>query len=104
MRLHFPKMVTFIQEQPGNKLYIYFQCIFNDGCGRLGDIPQGMKISVREFEAVFFAEKDIWQIMATQRQAQMATTEYRKRSRLMRPGRDEEQAEREGFPYQAGGH
>lgn len=75
-------------------------CLFNDGCGRLGDILQGIKISVGQFAAAFFAEKDTVRIMAAQRQSQMATKEYRKRRRLKRLGRDEEQ----GLPYQAGGH
>lgn len=79
-------------------------CIFNNGCGRLGDILQGRKISVGQFAVNFFADKDALQIMTAQRQAQMLTKESRKRRRLRRLGRDEEQAGREGFPHQAGGH
>ena len=79
-------------------------CLFNDGCSTLGDILQAMKITAGEFAQVFFADKDTLRIVTAQRQAQMATKESRKRRRLRRLGRNEEQAEREGFPYLPGAH
>ena len=79
-------------------------CIFNDGCNRLGQILEAMGINAGEFATTFFAAKDTFRVVTAQRQAQMATKESRKRRRLRRLGRDEEQAEAEGFPYLAGGH
>ena len=63
-----------------------------------------MGINAGEFATTFFAAKDTFRVVTAQRRAQMATKESRKRRRLRRLGRDEEQAEAEGFPYLAGGH
>lgn len=79
-------------------------CIFNDGCTRLGDMLRAMKINVGQFACKFFMRKDSYRLVTAQREAQQATKESRRRRRLRRLGRDEEQAEREGFPYVAGGH
>ena len=79
-------------------------CIFNDGCSRLGQILEVMDINVGEFATTFFEDKDTFRIITAQRQAQMATKESRKRRRQRRLGRDEDQAEAEGFSYLAGAY
>ena len=79
-------------------------CIFNDGCTRLGEALQAMDIHPGEFAATFFADKDAVRVVTAQREAKMATKEERKRRRLRRLGRDEQEAEAEGFTYEAGGH
>ena len=80
------------------------ECIFSDGCNRLGQILEAMGINAGEFATTFFAAKDTFLVVTAQRQAQMAAKESRQRRRLRRLGRDEEQAEADGFPYLAGGH
>ena len=77
--------------------------IFNDGCKRLGQILEAMDITVGRFAVTFFEDKDVFRIITAERQAEMATKESRKRKRLKRLGRDEDQAAREGFLYLAGG-
>ena len=52
----------------------------------------------------FFKDKDAARIITAQKQAVHASNEERRRSRLRRIGREEEDAEREGFPYMRGGH
>ena len=63
-----------------------------------------MDVTVGTFAITFFEGKDVFRIIAAERQAQIATKESRKRKRLKRFGRDEDQAGREGFPYWAGGY
>jgi len=79
-------------------------CIFNDGFRRLGQILEAMDITVGRFAVTFFEDKDVFRIITAERQAQMATKESRKRKRLKRLGRDEDQAGRERFPYLARGY
>ena len=79
-------------------------CIFNDGFRRLDQILEAMDITVGRFAVTFFEDKDVFRIITAERQAQMATKESRKRKRLNRLGRDEDQAGREGFPYLARGY
>ena len=68
------------------------------------DIQIILDITVRTFAVTFFEDKDVFRIITAERQAQLATKESRKRKRLKRLGRDEDQAGREGFPGLAGGY
>ena len=63
-----------------------------------------MDITVGTLAVTFFEDKDVFRIIAAERQAQMETKESRKRKMLNRLGRDEDQAGREGFPGLAGGY
>ncbi|KAL8561237.1 hypothetical protein ACOMHN_024493 [Nucella lapillus] len=77
-------------------------CVFNDGANTLGHILEKLGLSVGLFTERFLHAKDTSRILTAQRRAPMATKEYRRRKRLQRLGREEELAELEGFPYQAG--
>lgn len=79
-------------------------CIFNDGTTSLGEILKELQIEVGVFSRNFFEQKDAARIITAQRQSLHASKEYRRRRRMRRLGREEEDAEREGFPYLAGGH
>ncbi|KAL8585781.1 hypothetical protein ACOMHN_037344 [Nucella lapillus] len=77
-------------------------CVFNDGANTLGHIVEKLGLSVGLFTERFLHAKDTSCILTAQCRAPMATKEYRRRKRLQRLGREEELAELEGFPYQAG--
>ena len=51
-----------------------------------------------------FKDKDAARIITAQKQAVHASKEERRRRRLRRIGREDEDAEREGFPYMLRGH
>ena len=51
-----------------------------------------------------FKDKDAAHIITAQKQAVHASKEERRRRRLRRIGREDEDAEREGFPYMLRGH
>ncbi|KAL8615364.1 hypothetical protein ACOMHN_023083 [Nucella lapillus] len=68
------------------------------------DQTSDRNIEAGDFAKTFFAHKDTYRILTSQTRAQLATKESRRRRRLQRLGRDEEGAEREGFPYVAGGY
>ena len=79
-------------------------CVFNDGANTLGHILEKLGLSVGVFTERFLHDKDTIRIVKAQCKATMATKEYRRRKRLQRLGREEELAEQEGFPYQAGSY
>ena len=72
--------------------------IFNDVCKRLG---RGH--NCRYVRSHFLRGQGcIPDYITAERETQMVTKESRKRKRLKRLGRDEDQAGRDGFPYWAG--
>ena len=76
--------------------------LFNDGAGRIKDILQKMDITDGSFTCRFLEDKDSQRVLMAQRQAFKASNEYRRAQRLRRLGKEEELAELEGHPYQAG--
>ena len=73
-------------------------CVFNDGTTALEEILQELEIYIFVFAKKIFKDKDIAWIIMTQKQAVHASKEERRRRRLKRIGREEEDAEMEGFP------
>ena len=78
--------------------------IFNDGCSSLMAILRKMDISPKTFCRRYCEEADVERIKNAQRQAHLASKQIRQARRRRRLGADEQQAQREGQPYQAGGH
>ena len=76
---------------------------FNDGSVTFTGIMRDLEQNVGEFAVERFEDKDIRRIQNTQRRAQHATHEARRARRLPRLARDEQQVEREGFPYHTRG-
>lgn len=79
-------------------------CLFNDGASTVKTMLEKMGITVFTFTRQFLEDKDALRIICAQRQARMSSKEYRRAQRLRRLGREEELAQLEGFPYQAGGY
>jgi hypothetical protein len=78
--------------------------IFNDGCGSLMAILRKMDITPKKFCRQYCEETDVERVQNAQRQAHLASKELRQARRRKRLGADEQQAQREGQPYQAGGY
>lgn len=78
--------------------------MFNDGASSLGLILEELGLEVHTFAKDLFKRTDFTRIITAQRQSLHATNENRRRMRLHSLGRDEQDAEREGFPYLAGAH
>jgi hypothetical protein len=79
-------------------------CLFSSGCKSLCDILRRLGIEPRCFLEQFSMNKDSLRIITAQRNSLQSTKEWRTRRRQRRLGLQEEQAEREGQPYLAGGH
>ena len=77
--------------------------IFNDGCESLLSILRAMNINPGQFCRDFCEETDVFRVKNAQRQARLASKELRKARRQLRLGVEEQQAAREGHPYEAGG-
>ena len=78
--------------------------LLNDSAGRIKDILQKMDITAGSITCCFLEDKDSQRVLMAQRQAFKASNEYRRAQRLRRLGREEELAQLEGHPYQAGGY
>lgn len=78
--------------------------VFNDGASALGAVMQEMGLLCGTFARDFFEEKDTYRIKNAQRRATAASLEARRARRRKRLRLDETNEEREGHPYQCGGH
>lgn len=78
--------------------------MFNDGCTSLMAILRMMDIHPGQFCRTFCEEADVERLKNAQRQARLASKALRQARRRRRLGADEQEAEREGHPYQPGGY
>jgi hypothetical protein len=79
--------------------------VFNDGAKKTFlDIMRGLELSVGQFAADCFRQKNMRRIENVQRQANNASHEARVVQRRSRLARDEKQTLQEEFPYLSGGH
>ena len=76
---------------------------FNNGAKSDASVKRKCGLEMGPFALKCFENIDCERIKSAQRQAKAASHEARLSRRRGRKSRDEEQAEREGFPYLAGG-
>ena len=77
--------------------------VFNGGAKSYASVKRKCGLEMGPFALKCFENIDCERIKSAQRQAKAASHEARLSRRRGRKSRDEEQAEREGFPYLAGG-
>ena len=78
--------------------------MFNDGGVTLISVMEEIRLEAGQFARQCFMDKNTLCVKNAQRQAREATHEARIARRQGRRMHDEQQGEREGFPYNAGGH